>query len=177
MIWKKIIILFFVILCLVPGMGCGAKSAKKAEKTDEERVENTAKEKIEESVEEKAEAVKEADTAESAKNDGSLNEKEAYDEELSNEAYEEEKENIEAEASESGTIEQNYVYVNAPDGYVNMRTGPGTDYEIICTIPNETALEVYPGDATAENGKKWLKIAYWTDGEWKTGWVSESQVE
>lgn len=33
-------------------------------------------------------------------------------------------------------------YVGAPDGYANLRTGPGTEYDIICRIPNEDSMEV-----------------------------------
>ncbi len=81
------------------------------------------------------------------------------------------------DASDSQTIEQYYVYVDASDGYVNLRTGPGTGYEIICTIPNGEALELYPEEATATNGKKWLNVAYWVDGDWVSGWVSASQID
>ena len=76
------------------------------------------------------------------------------------------------------TIPEFYAYVNAPDGYVNLRTGPGTEYDIICSIENGEAVEVYKnGEAIADNGKKWLKIAYWVDGGWNTGYVIASQMD
>ena len=78
---------------------------------------------------------------------------------------------------EESTIEEYYVYVNAPDGYVNLRTGPGTEYDIICPITNGEALELYPEEATAKNGKKWAKVAYWVDGGWNTGYVIASQLD
>ncbi len=70
-----------------------------------------------------------------------------------------------------------YAYVNAPDGYVNLRTGPGTEYDIICPIPNGEALELCNEEAIASNGKKWIKVAYYVDGGWNTGWVIASQIE
>ncbi len=75
------------------------------------------------------------------------------------------------------------LYVNAPDGYVNLRTGPGTDYDIICRIPNDESLESYRKQATAQNGKNWLKVTYFNEEDnevgykWLTGWVAESQVQ
>lgn len=60
------------------------------------------------------------------------------------------------------------VKVDAPDGYVNFRTGPGTDYNIITPINNGIVLEVYETDSSG----KWLKV-YYKD---KLGWVSKSQV-
>ena len=75
------------------------------------------------------------------------------------------------------------LYVNSADGYADLRTGPGTEYEIICQMPNNDEVEVYLKDATPGNGEKWLKVAYYivTDDEegyaWLTGWVEESQVE
>lgn len=80
------------------------------------------------------------------------------------------------EAQETIT-EYYYAYVNAPDGYVNLRTGPGTEYDIICPIPNGEVLELYNEEATASNGKKWVKVAYYVDGGWNTGWVIASQIE
>lgn len=78
------------------------------------------------------------------------------------------------------TIAEYYVYVNASDGYANLRSGPGTEYEIICSVGNGEALEVYPEEATAKNGKKWLKVAYYNESEdgsgWVDGWVAKSQV-
>ena len=80
------------------------------------------------------------------------------------------------------TIPEYFVYVGAPDGYANLRTGPGTEYDIICQIPNGESLEVYRGDATAKNGKKWLKVAYWRGGDddpdpWVSGYIAESQLQ
>ncbi len=74
-------------------------------------------------------------------------------------------------------------YVKASDGYANLRTGPGTEYEIICQIPNGDNMEVYRKSALSESGKKWLKVTYFTEADnedgytWLTGWVAESQLE
>lgn len=59
------------------------------------------------------------------------------------------------------------VEVAAPDGYVNFRTGPSTDYEVITAIYNGETLEV-----NEENGN-WLKVTFYGD----TGWVAKSQVK
>ena len=60
------------------------------------------------------------------------------------------------------------VKVNAPDGYVNFRTGPGTNYSIITPINNGVELEVYETDSSG----KWLKVYHNN----QFGWVSKSQV-
>ena len=87
-----------------------------------------------------------------------------------------------SDSQEEETIPEYFVYVDASDGYANLRTGPGTEHNIICQIPNGEALEVYRSDATAANGKKWLKVAYWMEtnddaGSWVTGWIAESQLQ
>ncbi len=74
-------------------------------------------------------------------------------------------------------------FVKAPDGYVNLRTGPGTEYEIIREVPNGEEFEVYLKGAVSESGKTWLKVAYFIEADnedgyaWLTGWVAESQLE
>ena len=73
-------------------------------------------------------------------------------------------------------------YVSASDGYVNLRTGPGTEYDMVCQIPNGDALEVYLKDAISASGRKWLKVAYSYEADdqeftWLTGWVAESQLD
>lgn len=79
------------------------------------------------------------------------------------------------------TIPEYFIYVKSSDGYANLRTGPGTEYDVICPIPNGEALEVYRETATDQNGKTWLKVAYWegSDNEnpWITGWIAEALVE
>ena len=87
---------------------------------------------------------------------------------------------VPSDNTEEETIPEYFVYVGAPDGYANLRTGPGTEYDIICQIPNGESLEVYRGEATAKNGKKWLKVAYWSDevsDSWITGYIAESQLQ
>ncbi len=74
-------------------------------------------------------------------------------------------------------------YVGAPDGYANLRTGPGTEYDIICRIPNDDSMEVYRKKATSASGKTWLKVTYYTEADnedgykWLTGWIAESQLQ
>ena len=80
------------------------------------------------------------------------------------------------------TISEYFLYVKSSDGYANLRTGPGTEYDIICKLQNGEELEVYRGNATSKDGKTWLKVAYYdgddSDGDyWTTGWIAESQVE
>ena len=75
-------------------------------------------------------------------------------------------------------------YVSAPDGYANLRTGPGTEYEVICKVPQGDDLEVYRKEATSKDGKKWLKVTYLMEEDtaeygyaWLNGWMAESQLE
>ena len=97
-------------------------------------------------------------------------------------AVDDQSEELQSDHTEEETIPEYLVYVKASDGYANMRKGPGTEYDIICQIPNDESLEVYREDATDQNGSKWLKVAYCTkqnDGSdpWITGWIAESQLE
>ncbi len=90
---------------------------------------------------------------------------------------------------EDEVIPEYSVYVRSADGYANLRTGPGTEYEVICQIPTGDSMEVYRQSAVDSKGKKWLKVAYWhpigrsqgdgsdDPGVTETGWISESQVE
>ena len=84
---------------------------------------------------------------------------------------------------EGETIPEYLLYVKSSDGYANLRTGPGTEYDVICQIPNGKDLEVYREDPVSKNGKNWIKVAYFTEAdnedgyEWLTGWIAESQVE
>lgn len=80
------------------------------------------------------------------------------------------------------TIPEYFIYVKTSDGYANLRTGPGTEYDVICRLDDGEQLEVYRGKATSTTGKTWLKVAYFdgddSDGDyWTTGWIAESQVE
>ena len=60
------------------------------------------------------------------------------------------------------------VEVTAPDGYVNLRNGAGTDNAIITSISNGETLLVYE----EANSGKWLKVEY----QGNEGWVAASQV-
>ena len=93
------------------------------------------------------------------------------------------------ETSEDHTIPEYFIYVISPDGYANLRTGPGTEYDVICQIPTGDSMEVYRETATDKKGNKWLKVAYWhpegtsqldgsnEQGITEIGWIAESQVE
>lgn len=70
--------------------------------------------------------------------------------------------------------EHTYLIVSAPDGYVNFREGPNTDYNVIMPIANGNQLELIDGDITRD---RWVKVAYWIDGGWDEGWVASSQVK
>lgn len=60
------------------------------------------------------------------------------------------------------------VLVSADDGYVNMRTGPDTEYAIINPISNGITLPVFE---KSSNGR-WYRTEY----ENKSGWIAASQV-
>ena len=61
--------------------------------------------------------------------------------------------------------------VTAPDGYVNVRTGPGTEYAIIEPVSNGELLYAIDRIEYTDTGKAWLKIKGYDEG-----WVSDTQV-
>ena len=52
------------------------------------------------------------------------------------------------EVKEDETIPEYFIYVKSPDGYANLRKGPGTEYDVICRIPTGDSMEVYHETAT-----------------------------
>ena len=60
-----------------------------------------------------------------------------------------------------------YVYVTTPDGGLNLREGPGTDYGILVLIPDYVQLHI-----TAVAANNWGEAAY----NGMTGWVSLNQT-
>ena len=78
------------------------------------------------------------------------------------------------------TIPEYYLYVNSPDGYADLYTGPGTEYEIICQVPNDEPLEVYRDEGVDLEGNPWCRVAYYLgedDDPWVTGWIPAALVE
>jgi len=63
------------------------------------------------------------------------------------------------------------VQVSAPDGYVNVRSGPGVDYDILTSATNGVIMHVV-AEANASNGKTWGQVNY--NGYY--GWIALSQV-
>ena len=61
------------------------------------------------------------------------------------------------------------VTVNAPDGYVNLRDGAGTNYNVVKKITNGVVLNVYEESTDGS----WLQTEYQGD----SGWVAASQVQ
>lgn len=65
-----------------------------------------------------------------------------------------------------------YVEVAAPDGGVNMRQGPGVEYEKVrAMIPNGEILHIV-SEETTSNGNNWG----YTEFEGTAGWVALTQV-
>ena len=63
--------------------------------------------------------------------------------------------------------------VNAPDGGVNLRSGPGTEYEILVNmIPNGTEMKIYQ-IKNSSKGTQWGYVQY-NNTE---GWIALSQVD
>lgn len=82
----------------------------------------------------------------------------------------------EDEPAQEYTDDHEYFVVKAPDGYVNLRTGPGTDYDVITPIKNGEFIRSLDEEAPAKNGKMWVKVAWYDDGHVE-GWVIGSQVQ
>ncbi len=68
--------------------------------------------------------------------------------------------------------------VNDPSGFVALRSGPGTNYNQICSIPNGDNVLVLSAKAkhTDIQSKDWVEASYFTNGEWYDGWVQKSQL-
>ena len=60
-------------------------------------------------------------------------------------------------------------------GSVNLRSGPGLDYESLTTIPEGTSLYFYDEISTDERGVDWYNV-YYDAGECD-GWVSSKYAE
>ena len=58
-----------------------------------------------------------------------------------------------------------------------MRTGPGTEYDVICKVPTGEQLEVYRVNAVDFKGKTWVKVIYSNSGVTEMGWIAESQLD
>ena len=65
-----------------------------------------------------------------------------------------------------------YVFVAAPDDYCNLRTGAGTNYDIIQPIYNDVLLYITEEYENPDDGLLWGK----TDFYGAEGWVSLSQT-
>ncbi|MBE5848933.1 MAG: YARHG domain-containing protein [Lachnospiraceae bacterium] len=75
-------------------------------------------------------------------------------------------------SEETSNKEPEYVVVSASDGGANMRSGPGTEYEITMPMVPVGEVLIVMDSANANNGKTWLNVI-WKDYE---GWVAKSQV-
>ena len=75
-------------------------------------------------------------------------------------------------SEETSNKEPEYVVVSASDGGANMRSGPGTEYEITMPMVPVGEVLIVMDSANADNGKTWLNVI-WKDYE---GWVAKSQV-
>ena len=66
------------------------------------------------------------------------------------------------------------VSVNAPDGGVNFRSGPGIEYSTLTStmIPNGTTLQV-TSETCNSSGSYWGQVSY----SGKTGWITMQQVD
>lgn len=77
------------------------------------------------------------------------------------------------EAVSTQADETRYVTTAANDGGVNMRSGPGTEYDkVVEMIPNGEKMAV-SDETFSTTGKKWYKVKY----RGTEGWVAASQVK
>lgn len=133
--------------------------------SDDSDVSDKTEEVVEEETEPEEEVVEEE--PEPAKEEAAEEETDRVEEEIHEE---------ESEPQEEYVDNNDYYVVKAPDGYVNLRTGPGKEYDIITPIHNGEYIQSLNEKAKASNGKTWVKVAWWADGHVE-GWVIGSQVE
>ncbi|XME04131.1 protein kinase domain-containing protein [Lachnospiraceae bacterium C1.1] len=80
-------------------------------------------------------------------------------------------------STETGYEDSGYVTPAASDGFVNLREGPGTEYDIITPVYNGEELELSGYEEYSTEGRKWLYVYYYeSDGNMLEGYVAASQV-
>ena len=63
-------------------------------------------------------------------------------------------------------------YIDAKDGYANIRKGAGTKYDVIAKLDNGVGVRVF-GSIKNKKGEKWYCIAVEPD----CGWTHESNIK
>ncbi len=61
-------------------------------------------------------------------------------------------------------------------GTANIRSGPGTDYDVVTTAPNGAVFVATGEQGTASNGGIWYEI-YLDDEMTQTGWASQKVID
>ena len=61
----------------------------------------------------------------------------------------------------------------------NIRSGPGTDYEVIATAGKGDVFVATGNQETADNGRIWYEVlcTYGEDGTLQPGWASEKVID
>lgn len=70
-------------------------------------------------------------------------------------------------------------YAVLTTGNVNIRTGPGLEYEIVDAVPVDTLLSKYEGTSTDDRGVDWYEVEYYADDQpYDTQyWISSKYAE
>ncbi len=69
-----------------------------------------------------------------------------------------------------------YVFVVTEDDYANIRTGIGTDHDVIMQAPSGAEFEGTGNEGVASNGRTWYEL-YLDDSKTSVGWASAKVVE
>lgn len=63
-----------------------------------------------------------------------------------------------------------YGYTNDPDGYTNVRSGPGTNHPIVSRIYDDEEFEF------CETSGSWWEVFYEGEQEWYVGYMHKSRI-
>lgn len=75
-----------------------------------------------------------------------------------------------------GDNEPVFILFSITAEFANVRTGPGTNYEVLTTVPKGTEFYGTGNEASANSGRVWYEI-YIDEEQSQTGWASEAVIE
>ncbi|MBT55697.1 MAG: hypothetical protein CMF72_20150 [Mameliella sp.] len=67
-------------------------------------------------------------------------------------------------------VEWESAWINDPDGYTNVRSGPGTNHPIVLRIDDDEEIEF------CETSGSWWEVFYEGEQEWYVGYMHKSRI-